>query len=168
MHARSRPAAPGNGQPLTLQEVAAREELTDAWIRTLPGQKGWNAPPPPLGFSLAGSPFTEEDIQGGRGPGLTYDGALQKLTEAACARKDAGEYLAFSCKGSKLLFVLSEPTSPAHAAMTFAEIEPDGRTLSARLTKIFLDRSKPQTEEWRAAFNKWVRGLEYLQASQLR
>ena len=42
------PAAPAGGQPPTPEEIAARGEVTDAWIRTLPGQKGWNAPPPPL------------------------------------------------------------------------------------------------------------------------
>jgi hypothetical protein len=40
--------------------------------------------------------------------------------------------------------------------------------LSARLTRTFIDRSKPQTDEWRAAFNKWMRGLEYLPAERLR
>ena len=54
-HTRSRPPASGDGQPPTPEEIAAREEITDAWIRTLPGQKGWNAPPPPLGFSLTTS-----------------------------------------------------------------------------------------------------------------
>ena len=99
---------------------------------------------------------------------LTWDSALQKLVGAGCTRKDAGEYIAFSCKGSKLLFVLSAPTSPAHAAMTFAETDPSGQTIFARFTRIFFDRSRPQTEEWRAAFSKWERGLEYLPASQLR
>jgi hypothetical protein len=170
-HARSRPAAPGNGQPLTPQETAVREELTDAWIRTLPGQKGWAAPPPPLGFSLAGSPFTEEDIQGGRGPSLTYDNALQKLTERGCARKDVGEYLAFTCKGNPLLFVLSTPESLAHAAMMIVEYQPGTNEITSQRTRYFPDRAnlaRTQTPEYRSASSKWTRGIEYLRLSQLR
>jgi hypothetical protein len=168
-HVRPRPAASGDGQPPTPEEIAAREEITDAWIRTLPGQRGWSPPPQPLGFSLAGSPFTEQDIEGGPGVApLTWDSALQRLVGAGCTRKDVGDYIAFNCKGSELLFVLSAPTSPTHAAMMFAENNPSGRNLSARLTRTFIDRSKPQTDEWRAAFNKWMRGLEYLPAERLR
>ena len=167
-HTRSRPAASGDGQTPTPEEIEAREEITDAWIRTLPGQKGWNAPPPPLGFSLVGSPFTEEDIQGGRGPEMTYDSALEKLSGAGCARKKAGEYIAFICKGSPLLFVLSAPDSPAHASFMIAEADPGGQNMQGKLARWLYDRSKPQTEELRAAQSKWMRGLEYLPVSQLR
>ena len=167
-HARPRPAASGDGRPPSPEETAAREELTDAWIRTLPGQKGWAAPPPPLPFNLAGSPFTEEDLRGGRGPELTYDGVLQKLTGAGCTRKDVGEYLAFSCKGSKLLFVLSAPASPAHAAFMIAEPDPGGQNIQGMSTRWFYNPSKPPTEELQAAQRKWMRGVEYLPLSQLR
>ena len=160
--------APANGSR-TPEEIAARRDVVDAWIAKLPGQENWNAPPPPLSFSLAGSPITEQDIQQGRGSlALTWDSALQKLTAAECARKDVGDYIAFTCKGSKLLFVLSAPTSPAHATLMIAEAEPGGRNMHPRYSRFFYDPAKPQTDEIRAAQNKWMRGIEYLPASQLR
>jgi hypothetical protein len=153
------------GEPRSPQNATARNEVADAWIRTLPGQQNWGAPPPPLGFSLEGSPFTQDDID--TRP-LSYEATLQRLNAAGCTRKDVGDYLAFSCKGSPLLFVLSAPGSPAHAAMMIAKPGPDGQNMYSIRSRMFFDPAKPQTEEWRAAHSKWMRGLEYLPASQLR
>jgi hypothetical protein len=159
------PAATAIRQPQTPEEIAARTKMMDDWIRTLPGQMNWGAPPQPLGFSLAGSPFVEDDF--GSRP-LSYDAMLQNLTGGGCARKEVGDYIAFNCKGNPLLFVLSAPGSDAHAAMMIAEADPSGRNMYPRFTRMFFDPLKPQTEESRAAHSKWTRGLEYLPASQLR
>ena len=52
--------------------------------------------------------------------------------------------------------------------MMIAESDPSGRHVYPMLSRPFFDLAKPQTEEWHAAFNKWNRGITYLEASQLR
>jgi hypothetical protein len=163
---RSFPAVAG-GKALTPEERDAATKVRDEWIRALPGQKSWAAPPPPLGFSLASTPFVEDDFQSRP---LPYDAFLQKLTGAGCNRKDVGEYISFSCKGNPMLFVLSAPSSKAHPAMAVVEVAPDGKTVFPRSTRTFFNPLQPRawTEEEDRAFSKWGRGLGYLTVSQLR
>jgi hypothetical protein len=162
-----------DGRMLGREESAKRNEIAWAWIGTLPGFGMRASDMPPLGFSLANSPFTDQDIRGGGlvSGMLTHDSAMQKLTAAGCARKDAGEYIAFTCKGSSLLFVMSSPDSPAHPAMMIAEPDPSGRAMRASWSRriytpgLLAQQLTPGAD---AAHSKWMRGISYLPMSQLR
>jgi hypothetical protein len=151
--------------PLTGSGLIADGDNRLAWTETLPGESPGRGFP----FSLAGSPFGDQDIapRGRISASLTYDIALQKLTGAGCARKDAGEYLSFTCKDSKLLFVLSAPASSAHAAMIIAEPDPSGGGIASTFHIPFVGRTSPP-QEWADAFTKWTRGLRSVPLSQLR
>lgn len=152
--------------PSPSADAAARTahvEAVRAWIERLPERRTMFRRPI-RSYSLLGSPLSDDDFEK---LDLTYEGMLQKLTDAGCTRKETGEYIAFSCKGTSLIFVLSTPSAEAHPVRAIAEPDPSGKEMRVWLTSRFR-RTTPGTNSDYRTLERWSRHLSYLPPEQLR
>ncbi|HVY90375.1 MAG TPA: hypothetical protein VG942_16025 [Hyphomonadaceae bacterium] len=149
--------------PKTGRAMGGGTPAVMAWIATLPDGNNisFGNQLPQLGFSLEDAPLSEVDLYS-----LGRDAMIQKLTAPECRQRETGEYVLFSCRDSKLLFVLSSPAASV-SGMQIAMPDASGQNVHMLWTRQFFGPEQ-FNDPGGAAFRSWTRGLTYLSWPKLR